>query len=84
MELGYDIRTCSIVITHHFRMKYMEEWGMRQQQVRIAIKEAYLVERVGKRKYEAYFMSGKRSKKIIFAYDKFFDEIIVISGAEGK
>lgn len=84
MELDFNIKSCTINITKHFRTKYMEKWSMRQEQVRTAITEAYRVEKVGRHKYEAYFRSSGKSKKIIFAYDRFFDEISIISGAQGK
>ncbi len=80
---SYDINTCRIDVSKHFRNKYMRNWNWDLFDLREAIKNAYKVEKTGKVKYEAYTMKGG-SKKIIFVYDKEFNTIIVISGAEKK
>ena len=61
----------------------MRKWNWDFIDLREAIKNAYKVEKVGKKKYEAY-AEKKGSKKIIFVYYSEFDTIFVISGSEGS
>ncbi len=79
----YEIDTCSIIVTKHFRNKYLKKWNWDVIDLRNAIKEAYQVDKVGKEKYEVYVRKNG-SKKIILAYQQMEKSIIVISGAEGK
>ena len=51
--------------------------------LRNSIKNAYKIDKVGKKKYEAY-TDRSSSKKIIFVYYKEYDSVFIISGAEGK
>lgn len=61
----------------------MKQWDWDLFDLRTAIKEAYKIDKVGKKKYELYTKKGN-SKKIIFVYDTFDDTLFVISGAEGS
>lgn len=81
---AYDIDNCAIEPRKHFRNKYMRQWGWDMFDLRQAIKEAYTIDQVGKKKYEAYTKKGAGSEKIIFVYDKEDNVIFVISGAEKK
>ena len=63
----YDIDSCSIISGKHFRNKYMRKWNWDMEDLREAIKDAYKVDKIGKKKYELYTKKGG-SKKIIFAY----------------
>jgi len=60
----------------------MRKWNWNFIDLREAIKNAYKVEKVGKKKYEVY-VEKKDSKKIIFVYYSEFNTIFVISGSEG-
>ena len=81
--MEFNITSCKIEVTKHFRNKYMKHWGWDFVDLRQAIQEAYAVERVGKKKYEIY-SDKKGSKKIICAYYKEFETLVIISGSEGK
>lgn len=76
----YDIDKCKIEPSKHFRNDYMRTWNWDMFDLREAIKNAYKIDKVGKRKYEAYIRKGGE-KKIIFVYDNDDDLIFVISGA---
>ncbi len=80
---SYDINNCKLNASKHFRNRYMRKWNWNFVDLRDAIKNAYRIEKVGKKKYEAY-ADKKGSKKIIFVYYFEFDEIYVISGSEGN
>ena len=82
MIAGYDIDTCKIELSKHFRNKYMRIWNQDTFDARDAIKEAYKVNKVGKHKYEAYTRKCG-AKKVIFVYDDEEKVIFIISGAEG-
>lgn len=82
MMKSYDITNCKLNASKHFRNKYMRKWNWDFIDLREAIRNASKVEKVGKKKYEAY-SDKKGSKKIIFVYYLEFDEIYVISGSEG-
>jgi hypothetical protein len=79
---SYDITNCELDASKHFRNKYMRKWNWDFIDLRESIKNAYKVEKVGKKKYEAY-VEKKGSKKIIFVYYPEFNTIFVISGSEG-
>ena len=61
----------------------MRKWDYDANDLRMALKEAYKIEKVGKIKYEAYtrYKSHGKSRKIIFII--YPTEIFVITGAEG-
>ena len=79
----YDIDKCTIDISKHFRNKYMRQWNWDMFDLRESIKNAYKIDKIGKKKYEIYTQKGT-SKKIIFVYYKEDKSIFVISGAEKK
>ena len=83
MVIEYDIDTCQIELSKHFRNDYMRKWNWDMYDLREAIKNAYKVDKLGKTKYEVYTKKGG-SKKIIFVYDNLDKTIFVISGAERK
>jgi len=78
----YDIESCSIEASKHFRNKYMRKWNWDYKDLRDALREAH-IGRVGKDKFEAVRKGKEGSKKIIFVYYKEFETIFVISGSEG-
>ena len=80
----YDIDSCTIEPSKHFRNIYMRKWGWDIFDLRDAIKMAYKVDKVGKVKYEIYTRKGEGSKKIIVIYDNEEKTMFIISGAEGK
>lgn len=61
----------------------MRKWNWDYVDLRDAIKNAYKIEKVGNKKYEAYCKEKANSKKIIFVYYQEFETIFVITGAEG-
>ena len=79
----YDIDRCIIDVSKHFRNKYMRKWNWDMFDLREAIKKAYKIDKLGRKKYEVY-TKQKGQKKIIFVCYKEHDSIFIISGAEGK
>lgn len=79
-EKAFNLDSCAIEASKHFKNKYMRNWNWDYRELREALKEAK-IERVGKQKFEAHY---KGSKKIIFVYYREFEAIFVISGAEGS
>ncbi len=82
--MEYDIDSCEISASKHFKNTWMRKWNWDYSDARDAIKNAYKVNRAGKKKYEAYVRSKGGSRKIIFVYYEEFKTIFVITGAEGK
>lgn len=78
----YDIDTCTIDVSKHFRNTWMRKWNWDLNELREAIKNAYHIDKVGKKKYEAYTKKDG-SKKLIFVYYNEFESLFVITGAEG-
>jgi hypothetical protein len=60
----------------------VRKWDCDINDLRISLKEAYKIVKVGKIKYEAYIRKGGKSRKIIFV--TYPNEIFIITGAEGK
>ena len=79
---GFDIDTCKIDASKHFVLKYMKKWDWDFDDLRDAIKNAYKIDKVGKKKYEVYARQDG-SKQIIFVYYFEFETIFVITGSEG-
>ena len=63
----FDVDKCQIDASKHFMLKYMKKWDWDFNDLREAIKNAYKINKVGKKKYEAYIKKDG-SKKIIFIY----------------
>ncbi len=80
MKINFD--TCKIEASKHFVLKYMKKWGWDFMDLREALKCAYKIDKVGKKKYEAYVRKDG-SKKIIFVFYFEFDTVFVITGSEG-
>ena len=76
---GYTIRP-----TKHFIFGWMKKWDYDIELLRTALETVYKIEKVGKIKYEAYFRTKNKSRKLIFIKDDIAKEIIIITGAEGK
>ena len=82
MHKDFDIKKCRIDASKHFMLQYMKKWSWDFNDLREGIKNAYRIDKVGKKKYEAY-VRNNGSKKIIFVYYFEYDSIFVISGSEG-
>lgn len=80
----YDIETCKLSASKHFKNTWMKKWNLDYTDLRNAIKKAHKIDKVGKKKYEAYIRSKEGSRKIIFVYYEEFETIFAITGAEGK
>ncbi len=80
--LLFDIDKVHIDVSVHFRNTWMRRWNWDQFDLREAIREAYKVQRSGKSKWEVY-VRKKGEKKLVLAYQREFDEVFVITGAEG-
>ncbi len=80
MKFNLDI--CKIEASKHFVLKYMRKWDWDFTDLREALKCSHKIEKVGRKKYEAYVRKDG-SKKIIFIYYFGFDTIFVITGSEG-
>ena len=82
MQKEFDIDKCKIDASKHFMLKYMKKWNWDFIDLRDAIKNAYQIDKVGKKKYEAYVRKDG-SKKIVFVYYFEYDIIFAITGSEG-
>ena len=82
MQKEFDVDKCKIEASKHFMLKYMKKWNWDFIDLRDAIKNAYKINKVGKKKYEAYARKNG-SKKIIFVYYLEYDAIFIITGSEG-
>ena len=80
--LPFDIDRVHIDVSVHFRNTWMRRWNWDQFDLREALREAYKVQRSGKGKWEVY-VRKKGEKKLVVAYQAEFDEVLVITGAEG-
>jgi uncharacterized protein (UPF0128 family) len=76
---GYNIRP-----SKHFILGWMRKWGYDITSLRNAIERAYKIKQVGIDKYEIYFKSKNKSRKMICIKDDINKEIFIITGAEGK
>ena len=83
MVQRFDVDSCEISVSKHFKNTWMRKWNWDYADLREAIKNAYKVDKVGKKKYEVY-VRKKGLKKIIFAYYTEFDTVFVITCAEGR
>ncbi len=81
--MEFDIDTCELSASKHFKNGWMRKWNWDYRDLRDAIKNAYNIAKIGKRKYEAYVRRKSGSKKIIFVYYEDVDTVFVITGAEG-
>ncbi len=79
-----DLKEYKIRPTKHFILDYMRRWDYNVDSLKVALENAYQIDKVGKCKFEAYVRAKGKSRKIIFVKDDDCKEIIVISGAEGK
>lgn len=76
---GYKIRP-----SKHFISTWMRRWDYDIRALANALENAYKTKKVGKYKYEAYFKSKEKSRKLVFIKDEEYKEIFIITGAEGK
>lgn len=79
---SYDIKTCALEASKHFKNTWMRKWDWDYRDLRAAIQDAYKVEKIGKKKYEIY-VRKKGEKKIIAVYYWEFETLFVITGGEG-
>ena len=79
--VNFNLEAVKIEASKHFVLKYMKKWDWDFIDLREALKHAR-IEKVGKKKYEAY-VRKKGSKKIIFVYYFEFDTIFIITGSKG-
>ncbi|MBI2650817.1 hypothetical protein HYX04_05925 [Candidatus Woesearchaeota archaeon] len=82
MRKDFDIELCKIEASKHFMLKYMKKWNWDFHDLREAIKNAYKIDKVGRKKYEAYVRKNG-SKKIIFVFYFEYDTMFIITGSEG-
>ena len=80
--MDFDIDSCEIEASKHFKNKWMRKWDWDYAELRDAIRGSEVVKK-GAKKYEAFNRSKSGSRKIIFAYYKEWNALFVISGAEG-
>ena len=79
---NYDIERCQLQASVHFKNTWMRKWDWDYRDLRDAIRNAYKVEKVGKKKYEAY-VRKKGEKKIIMVYYREIETLFIITGSEG-
>ena len=82
MRKEFNLDKCQIKTSKHFMLKYMKKWNWDFNDLREAIKNAYKIDKVGKKKYEAYVRKND-SKKIIFVYYFEYETLFIITGSEG-
>ena len=82
MRKEFNLDKCQIETSKHFMLKYMKKWNWDFNELREVIKNAYKIDKVGKKKYEAYTRKNG-SKKVVFVYYFEHDTIFVITGSEG-
>jgi len=71
-------------VSKHVRNSWMRRWDWDMHTLRSALKQAYKIDKVGRRKYEVYTRYGARrgkSRKLIVV--EYGEEIFIITGAEG-
>jgi len=78
----YDIETCRLEASKHFRNTWMRKWDWDYADLRGALRDAYKVNKVGKDKYEVY-VRKKGDKKLITVYQCEIETMFVITGSEG-
>ena len=77
-----DLHNYKIRPTKHFILDYMRTWDYDVDSLKKALQHAYKIDKVGKKKYEAYVRKNG-SKKIVFVFYFEEDTIFVITGSEG-
>lgn len=83
MLKDFDVEKCNVEASKHFILKYMKKWDWDFGDLRDAIKNAYKIDKIGKKKYEAYVRKNG-SKKLVFVYYFEYDTIFMITGSEGS
>ena len=78
----YDIETCKVEVSKHFKNTWMRKWDCDYRDLRSAVRDAYSVKKAGKRKLEIYVRKSGE-KKLIAAYYWEYDTLFVITGGEG-
>lgn len=78
----YDIETCKIEASKHFKNTWMRKWDWDYHDLRNAVRDAYRKDKVGKEKYEIY-VRKRGEKKVIAVYQWEFETLFVITGSEG-
>jgi hypothetical protein len=78
----YDIETCQLETSKHFKNTWMRKWDWDYHDLRDAIRDANKTEKVGKEKYEIY-VRKRGEKKLIAVYQWEFETLFVITGSEG-
>lgn len=79
---SFNIETCKLEVSKHFRNTWMKKWNWDFFDLREAIRGAYKIEKVGKKKFEIY-VRKKGEKKIIAVHYLEFQTLFVITGGEG-
>jgi len=81
-----DFNKLKIRPSKHFILGWMRKWSWDDLDIRNELTECYKIEKVGKNKYEVYTRNGAKngSKKIILVMDEEYQEVFIITGAEGK
>lgn len=78
----YDIESCKLEASKHFRNTWMRKWDWDYGDLRDAIRDAYATDKVGRNKYEIH-VRKKGAKKLIVVYQWEFETLFVITGSEG-
>ena len=79
---SFDIEKCKLETSKHFKNTWMQKWDWDYHDLREAIRDAYEVKKIGKKKFEIY-VRKKEEKKIIAVYYNEFDIVFIITGSEG-
>lgn len=79
-----DLTNYKIRPSKHFITGWMRKWDYDIESLKIAIEQAYKVDKVAKNKYEAYVRTKGKSRKIIFIKDEEEKQIFIITGAQGS
>jgi len=81
--LPFDVDRVRIDTSNHFRNPWMRAWDWDLIELREAIREAYGVQRAGRKKWEL-FVRKNGEKKLVVVYEARSEEVFVITGAEGS
>ena len=78
----FDIDKCKLETSKHFKNTWMRKWDWDFHDLREAVREAYEIKKIGKKKFEI-FVRKKEEKKTIAVYYVEFETIFIITGSEG-
>ena len=77
-----NVDKAKLEASKHFKNTWMRKWDWDYHDLREAIREAYEIKKIGKKKFEIY-VRKKGEKKIIVVHYIEFNTIFIITSSEG-